>query len=94
MALYNAHSPDECPTVDTLSPQRRRKAREALRAFPDETWWREVCAHLHRSKFLRGLVPPREGRTRPFVADLDWLLSRGKDGTENAVKVAEGRYVD
>jgi hypothetical protein len=90
--LYNAQTPDECPTVTTLSAARRKKARQALAAFPDEAWWREVFVRIHRSRFLRGLVkrPGHEG----FVADLDWLLSKGKDGVENAVKTHDGRYQD
>ena len=51
-----------------------------------------MFVRIHRSRFLRGLVkrPGHEG----FVADLDWLLSKGKDGVENAVKTHDGRYQD
>lgn len=91
--LYNDLSPDECPSVATLSPERTRKAREFLRAFPEEAWWREVFAQMRRAPFLRGLVRPKDGR-KPFVADFDWLLARGQDRVENAVKVHDGRYQD
>lgn len=91
--LYNELSPDECPSVETLSPERRRKAREFLQSFPEESWWREAFAQMHRSPFLRGKVRPKDGR-KPFVADLDWLLSRGQDKVENIVKVADGKYRD
>jgi hypothetical protein len=52
--LYHAQTPDECPTVTTLSAARRTKARQYLAAFPDEAWWAEVFARIHRSRFLRG----------------------------------------
>ena len=92
MALYNTETPDECPAVTKLSPARRKKAQVALAAFPDRPWWVALCQRARGSKFLRGLKPSpgHEG----FVMDFDWLLSRGKDGSENAVKLAEGRYDD
>lgn len=92
VALYNAGTPDECPEVETLSPERRRKAGEYLTAFPEQAWWAALFARMHRSKFLRGLK--RRPGHEHFVGDFDWLLTKGKDGTENCVKVAEGRYDD
>lgn len=90
--LYNTETPDECPAVTKLSPARQKKARAAIDAFPDREWWVALCRRARSSRFLRGLKPSpgHEG----FVMDFDWLLSKGKDGSENAVKVAEGRYDD
>ena len=90
VALYNAQTPDECPAVQTLSPKRRDKARRYLAQFPSETFWADVMAQVCASPFLRGQRkrPGHEG----FVADFDWLLTTGKDGSENCVKVKEGRY--
>lgn len=93
VALFNAETPDETPAVTTLSAARRKKAQEYLRQFPEEAWWRELCAQIHRSRFLRGLTKKAPGH-ETFTADFDWLLSRGKDQTENAVKVHDGRYQD
>jgi hypothetical protein len=93
VAKYNAETPSESPSAVTLSAARRHKCRQYLAAFPSEAWWQEVFAQMHRSRFLRGLTPKQPGRER-FVADLDWLLTKGKDGTENAVKVHDGRYQD
>ena len=75
-----------------MSPGRRDKARRYLKDFPDQAFWDTVFREIHGSRFLRGLVK-REGHAH-FVADFDWLLTKGKDGTENVVKAFEGRYKD
>lgn len=92
VALYNTQCPDECPAVTRLSPRRRKKAQAVLTAFPDQAFWEETFAQVRASRFLRGLRPSSGHET--FVADFDWLLSNGKDGSENAVKVHDGRYLD
>jgi hypothetical protein len=89
---YNTESPDECPAVKELSPGRKMKARKYLAMFPNEEFWTCVFQQIHNSKFLRGLKNS-EGHEH-FIADLDWLLTKGKDGIENAVKVHDGRYAD
>lgn len=91
-ALYNAGTPDECPAVEMLSPARRDKARKYLAMFPERAWWHTVCARIGESRLLRGLKPS-PGHEK-FLATFDWLLTKGKDGTENALKVYEGRYTD
>lgn len=92
VALYNASAPDECPAVEKLSPGRREKARRYLAAFPDRDFWEQTFQEIRRSRFLRGLVK-QEGY--PSIArGFDWLLTKGKDGTENAVKTWEGKYRD
>jgi len=90
--LYNQASPDECPSVQVLSDKRRDKARKYLEQFPEQEFWREVMAQCRASPFLRGLRK-REGHER-FVADFDWLLTTGRDGSENVVKVHDGKYRD
>lgn len=90
--LYNATAPDECPEVTRLSPGRRKKAAAYLSMFPDRTFWEETCAQIRASRFLRGLRP-RPGHDT-FIADFDWLLTKGQDGSENCVKVYEGKYHD
>lgn len=90
--LYNEEAADELPAVTRLSPARRKKAHKYLKEFPDEAFWREVFAETKHSKFLRGL---RSGVGHEgFKGDFDWLLTKGKDQTENCVKVFEGRYRD
>jgi hypothetical protein len=92
VALYNTETPDECPAVTRLSPARVKKAKAYLAAFPDERFWRDVCQQIHRSTFLRGLKSINGHSS--FKADFDWLLTKGKDGSENCLKVYEGRYTD
>lgn len=89
--LFNELTPDETPSVETRSPERMLKARRYLKSFPKEDFWRETFAQFHCGLFLRGLAPKQPGR-ESFVAGFDWLLSKGKDGTENCVKVHDGMY--
>lgn len=89
---YNQETPDACPAVKQLSPARWKKAKKYLASFPGEEFWSAVFAEVHKSKFLRGLKPS-PGHEH-FVADIDWLLSTGKNGAENCLKVREGKYRD
>ncbi len=91
--LYNRLTPDNCPAVKTLSPSRRMKARKYLAMFPKREWWEAVFEQYRHSRFLQGLGTKTNGH-ESFTPDFDWLLSRGKDGTENCVKVHDGRYRD
>lgn len=93
IALYNADTPAEFASVTTLSPGRRSKANKYLSAFPRRDFWVQVFAECCASSFLRGLTVGKDGRTF-HGSTLDWLLTKGKDGTENCVKVAEGNYGD
>ena len=93
IALYNADTPTEFASVTTLSPGRRSKAKKYLSAFPQRDFWVQVFAECKVSLFLRGLTVGKDGR-KFHGSTLDWLLTKGKDGTENCVKVAEGNYGD
>jgi hypothetical protein len=92
MAKFNALTPASVPKLRILSPARRKKAQRALALFPSEAFWGDVCAEYHQSSFLQGLRA-QAGHER-FKADFDWLLSQGKDGIENCVKVHDGKYLD
>ena len=91
--LYNEKAADEMPFLKTLSPARRKKAAQYLAAFPKREFWEQVFANTHHSRFLRGLAQNGAGHEN-FKASLDWVLSKGKDGVENCVKVFEGKYQD
>jgi hypothetical protein len=86
---YNSETPDETPAVEKITPARIAKAKTYLKIFPQEDFWTGVFAEIKVSSFLRGL---RQSNGHAFCADFDWLLTKGKDGTENAVKVYEGKY--
>ena len=88
--LYNTLTPDECPAIITYSPARIDKAKKYLRLFPKKEFWEEVFGEVHKSEFLRGLK--NSNGHEGFICNFDWLLTKGKDGTENCVKVNEGRY--
>lgn len=90
---YNREAPDNVSSVRSLSKARLQKERMFLSMFPSEEWWTAVFRQYHRSKFLSGLVESNNGHGH-FQPDFDWLLSKGKDGVENCVKVHDGRYSD
>lgn len=92
-ALFNESTPDNVPSVRILRGKRREKALRYLRLFPERSFWEEVFAQYRRSKWLQGLTPPRDGH-ESFTPDFDWLLSVGKDGSENVLKVHDGKYTD
>jgi hypothetical protein len=89
--LYNDESPDECPAVQQISAARIEKARAYLRQFPEKQFWETVMQQIRASPFLRGLKKNRNEH-ESFKADFDWLLQKGRDGTENVVKVHDGKY--
>jgi hypothetical protein len=92
VALYHEHTPAGHPRVKTLTAGRRQKASAYLKQFPDREFWVGVFAEIGQSPLLMG--QRQSNGHRGFIADLDWLLTRGKDGTENCVKVTEGKYRD
>jgi hypothetical protein len=51
-------------------------------------FWREFFEGVAESRFLTGRAAGR-GDRKPFVADLEWLMSPG-----NFVKLIEGKYHD
>ena len=90
---YNKEAPDNVPSVRSLSEARVTRERQFLRMFPDEQWWTVTFRQYHLSRFLSGRSDNGNGH-KAFQPDFDWLLSKGKDGIENCVKVHDGRYRD
>jgi hypothetical protein len=87
--LFNAQCPAPTPKVLKITDARRKKANIYLRQFPQREFWVGVFNELAQSNFLMG------GNNNGWVANFDWLLSKGKnDQVENCMKVAEGRYRD
>jgi len=87
---YNKETPNVLPAVEKITPARIKKARDYLKIFPDEEFWTEAFKEIAKSPFLLGLKKNPGHET--FKANFDWLLTKGKDGTENVVKLYEGRY--
>ncbi len=50
-------------------------------------WFERYFRYVAESDFLTGKVPPSNGRSKPFMADLEWLMR-----PQNFAKVLEGRY--
>lgn len=92
VALYNANVPEGIPQAQVLSAERRKKILLYLQQFPDRDFWLACFRAPCTSAFLRGETPGN-GHGR-FRMDLNFLLSKGKDGIENCLKVYEGRYMD
>ena len=93
MALWNdIAARDGLLRVRSASAGRRDKATKYLRQFPDLSFWLGAFSRIKASALLRGETknPGHES----FRADFDWLLTKGKDGTENIVKVHDGKYDD
>lgn len=85
------------PTITVLTPGRKTQ----LKARWTEIYREEHCTseaeclenfrfifnRVAASRFLTGRTDPGPGRSRPFVANLDWLIKAA-----NFVKVCENRY--
>ena len=95
IASYHATLPT-LPRVLKRTPTRdshiRARFAEILR---DHAWsppdvlaeFGHYFRRVSESRFLTGRAPPGAGRSKPFVADFDWLMNAG-----NFLKVIEGRY--
>lgn len=51
------------------------------------TFWRDLFDYVAQSDFLTGKLQPTAGRSKPFQADLEWLLNES-----NLAKILEGKY--
>ncbi len=92
VALYHESIPAGHPQVDSLSPARRERARAYLHSFPDPEFWRRAFGAIGRSALLQGRRPSPDHKR--FKGDFDFFMRKGKDGIENVVKAAEGKYHD
>ncbi len=87
VAIYREVLPGH-PDVFKLSAKRKARItarwRDDLSTLDD---WRSYFLRVRESNFLTGRVVPINGHRKPFIADLDWLVSE-----ENMIKVVEGKY--
>lgn len=87
--LYHQFCP-ELPSVAKLTPARKQAIRARWRnELPSLDDWRRFFEVVAESNFLTGRAPPSGGRSKPFVADIDFLTKQA-----NVVKVMEGKYDD
>lgn len=78
------------PKIVALSKNRKMQIRARwLNDIPSLEQWENYFNSVLTSKFLTGQVPPGNGRTKPFVASIDFLIKES-----NMIKIAEGFYND
>jgi hypothetical protein len=77
-----------CPAVIKLTDARKASIRARWRADGDNLkFWEDYFTAVSESRFLTGRTDPANGRSRPFVADIDFLIK-----PSTLVKVQEGKY--
>ena len=78
------------PRVIKVTPARaqiiKSRWRNELTSLED---WERYFTAVSQSAFLTGRVPANGSRSKPFIADIDFLIKQG-----NVVKVMEGKYDD
>lgn len=88
--LWNQTFKDILPQVKESGSRNKREAALLRKYTLDQI--KEVFLRISKSDFLLGKCPPQEPGGKVFMADYDWFLGKGKNGTENIVKVIEGKY--
>jgi len=89
--LYNSLKPKDWSKARMTDGRRKQiNTRSKHRDLQTLDAWTTYFTRAFSSKFCRGQCPPAEGRTKPFRADLDWLV---KNET-NPAKVLEGKFDD
>lgn len=86
--LYHEILP-QLPRIEVISKSRQRAIQARWREHPGIDLFREFFNRVADSPFLLGKVPPRNGRERPFRANIDWLMT-----DRNFTRVTEGFYCD
>lgn len=89
VVLYHEELP-MLPTTRVVSDATAAALRQRWREDQDRQnleWWREFFRYVATCPFLVGKCEPGPARTKPFTADLAWLVS-----PKNFEKVVNGRY--
>lgn len=76
------------PLAERLTETRRKHLAKRLDGG-DLDRWRRALEAVERSRFLRGMAPPRKPGDRPFKAHLDFVLQ-----ASSFQKLIEGHYGD
>ena len=85
--LYHELCPS-LPRIAKLTPTRQQHIRARWRnELPDLDSWADYFKAVQASDFLTGRTNPSGGRSKPWVADIDFLIKQS-----TVVKMAEGKY--
>jgi hypothetical protein len=77
---------------DDLTPKLKAKINAALKAKSGRVFWCRVRDKVALSPWLRGLIPPKQGKRR-FRMTLDWLVScHYQKRTENYALIVQGEW--
>ena len=85
--LYHKILP-ELPQCKKLTEKRRSYMRARWNnGLPDLDHWEKFFVAIRTSPFLMGNTTAARDRTKPFIADLEWIIN-----STNYVKILEGKY--
>ena len=88
--LYNRILSKTLPAVKSITDQRKKHIRARIAEDSkrkDLLWWEYYFNCVAESDFLTGNSAPREGSTKSWCADIDFLISQS-----GMIKVIEGKY--
>ena len=88
--LYNRILGKQLTSIRALTDQRKKHIKARINEDDkrkDLLWWENYFYAVSESDFLTGNGPIREGSTKPWSADIDFLISQS-----GMVKVIEGKY--
>lgn len=85
--LYHEKLPNN-PQIAKLNESRKRQIKARWNnGIGDIDAWCRYFELISDSKFLTGQAPPGRDRTKPFIADIDFLIKEA-----NVLKIVEGKY--
>ena len=85
--LWHTKMP-ELPQCKVLTAARKGAIKQRhIQDMHDLETWEDYFTYIRRSNFLMGREPPAPGRSKPFIATLEWVCK-----AENHAKIYEGKY--
>ena len=85
--LYHEKLPNN-PRIAKLSESRKRQIKARWNnGIGDLEAWCRYFEMISSNKFLTGQSPPGHNRTKPFIADIDFIIKEA-----NVLKIVEGKY--
>lgn len=85
--LWNELAHPKLPRVIKLTETRKKAIKKALKDYPEAEFWRDVITTVNGSDFLTGSGPVSGNRSKPWRADLDFVVRK-----DNPLKIIEGKY--